>query len=314
MFIGFILISISAVSLFTFSVITAFAQRHYLISLLILLINVLLLVDIFSQFKKERFHFLFFHKKDYLIVFFCISGAAIAYVFNVYIGLGAIIASALVGLLGAILVPDYKVSIYCGSFVGMVSPLVLHDFYHVLIAGLLAGIIFMLAEGVYKGYGGKLGATAFIPWLILTLSNNVQLTTPQSLSISIMLEIILVSALASFTTYVIAQRYKHDVVTSSSLVSLLAGLILPAVFQTDGGTFAAVAMSASFAGMSSKKVIKNEFQMIAVSLLLSLMFVYSYCHFGGAGGKLGTLAFASVITFKGIEVSIKNLLKKGFID
>lgn len=54
---------------------------------------------------------------------------------------------------------------------------------------------------------------------------------------------------------------------------------------------------------------------IIVSLLLGIMFVYSYCHFGGAGGKLGTLAFASVITYKGIEIVFKYFLKKpGYFD
>ncbi len=310
MFIGFILISISAVSLFTFSVITAFSQRHFLISLSILLINALLLIDMFFQFKKEKFHFLKLKQKDLLIIFFCIVGGLAAYMINVYVGLGAIVASALIGLLGAILIPKYAVAIYCGSFVGMVSPLVLHDFYHVVLAAFMAGFILMLSEEVYQGYGGKLGATAFIPWIILTLSNNVQLTTPHALSIAIMFEILIYSSFAAFTTYVIAQRFKHDVVTSSSLVSLVAGLILPAIFQNNGTTFAAVAMSASFAGMSSKKVIRNEIQMLVVSILLGIMFVYSYCHFGGAGGKLGTLAFASVITFKGLEILTNSISEK----
>jgi hypothetical protein len=249
-------------------------------------------------------------QKDLFIILFCVIGAVLAYVINVYIGLGAIIASAMIGLLGAILIPNYAVSIYCGSFVGMVSPLVLHDFYHVLLAALMAGFILMLSEDVYKGYGGKLGATAFIPWVILTVSNNVQLTTLHSLSITLMLDILFFSTLAAFSTYVIVQRLKHDVVTASSLVSLVAGLILPAVFPTNGTTFAAVAMSASFAGMSSKKIIKNEIQMLIVSLLLGIMFVYSYSQFGGTGGKLGTLAFASVITYKGIEIAFKTFFKK----
>jgi len=314
MFIGFILISFSAVSLFTFSVISAFSQRHFLISLFILLTNVLLLVDIIFQLKKESLHFLKLKQKDLFIVLFCVVGSITAYVINVYVGLGAIVASAMIGLLSAILIPKYSVAIYCGSFVGMVSPLVLHDFYHVILAAIMAGFILMLSDNVYQGYGGKLGATAFIPWIILSLSNNVQLTTPYALSITIMFEILIYSSFAAFATYVIAQRFKHDAVTSSSLVSLVAGLILPAVFPNNGSAFAAVAMSASFAGMSSKKVIKNEFQMIIVSILLGVMFVYSYSHFGGAGGKLGTLAFASVITFKGIEILINSRLKKNDIQ
>ncbi|HPE39951.1 MAG TPA: hypothetical protein PLI77_02555 [Bacteroidales bacterium] len=310
MFVGFLLISVSAISLFTFSIITAFSNRHFFTTALIVLINVLLLLDITIQVKKEKFHFLKLHQKDFLIVAFCVLGAVSAYVLNVYVGLGAIVASSLIGLLGAILIPNYAVSIYCGSFVGMVSPMVLHDFYHVLLAASMAGIIFMLSEEVYKGYGGKLGATAFIPWVILTLSNHVQLTTPQSLSITIMFEIVVFSTVACFITYIITHRFKHDAVTSSSLVSLMAGLILPAIFNENGTSFAAVAMSASFAGMSTKAIIKNELQMFGVSVLLGMMFVYTYCHFGGAGGKLGTLAFASVITYKGFEVFKDFLYQK----
>src|SRR6056297_973153 len=216
MLVGFSLISVSAISLFTFSVISAFTQSHFLISMLILLLNGFLMLDIFLHLKKEKFHLLRLHQKDFLIILFCVIGAIAAYIINVYVGLGAIIASAIIGLLGVIFLPKYAVAIYCGSFVGMVSPLVLHDFYHVLLAASMAGFILMLSERVYQGYGGKLGATAFIPWLILSISNNVQLTSPQSPSITIMFEIMIFSVMAAFATYVIAQRLSHDVVTASS--------------------------------------------------------------------------------------------------
>jgi hypothetical protein len=191
----------------------------------------------------------------------------------------------------------------------MVSPLVLHDFYHVIIAASLAGIILILSDDVYKGYGGKLGAIAFISWLIVSSFSNVKLTNPKVLDLTSMFEIMIYSAAASYATFVISRKLKHDVVTSSSLISLIGGLVLPAVHPEQGAMFAAVAMSATFVGMSSKKIVKSDFQKILVSLLVGLMFVYSYSHFGGAGGKLGTIAFGSVLTFKGIDVLLSYIKK-----
>jgi hypothetical protein len=311
MLIGYILISISAISLFGLSVITSFHQGSFFLFIAILWVFFLISLKIVIQFKKIRCTvFDIFVNRDFKIILFVLIGAVLSYVLNVYLGLGAIVAASLVGLIVAILIPGQAVSIYCGSFVGMVSPLVLHDFYHVIIAALIAGIVLMLSENVYKGYGGKLGAIAFISWIIVSFFSNVQLTNPKVLDSSSMLEIVVYSTAASYATFILSRKLKHDVVTSSSLVSLIAGLILPAIHLEQGGMFAAVAMSATFAGMSSKAIIKNDIQKILVSILVGLMFLYSYSHFGGAGGKLGTIAFGSVLAFKGFDVLIPRFQKQ----
>jgi hypothetical protein len=310
MLIGYLLTSFSAIALFGLSVVSSFQHGPWVLFFTIFFSFLLIALKISIQFKTiKKDLFKKFDKKDIFKFFSVLTGAVIAYILSVFLGLGAIVAAALTGLVAAVLIPEYSVAVYCGAFVGMVSPLVLHDFYHVIIAASLAGIILILSDDVYKGYGGKLGAIAFISWLIVSSFSNVKLTNPKVLDLTSMFEIMIYSAAASYATFVISRKLKHDVVTSSSLISLIGGLVLPAVHPEQGAMFAAVAMSATFVGMSSKKIVKSDFQKILVSLLVGLMFVYSYSHFGGAGGKLGTIAFGSVLTFKGIDVLLSYIKK-----
>jgi len=311
MFFTFVLLSLTTGALFALSLFSAVFEGPILIFFPILVVFVALLTKVVTLVLPEyKRHCKDRVRPDALVLLTVVAGAVLSYILNVHLELGAIVASALVGIVGAVMVPGYAVPIYCGSFVGMVSPLVLHDFLHVLIAGIIAGTIFMFSKGIYNGYGGKLGACAFISWIIVNLFSSVELLTPQSPDLALMLEITIYSAVAAYLTYLFSTRLKHDVVTSSSLVSLLAGLVLPAIHPETGGMLSAVAMSASFAGMSSKKVVKTDYDMLIISVMVGLMFVYSYTHFGGAGGKLGTIAFGSVIAYRGFFAFYRRFLLK----
>ena len=91
-----------------------------------------------------------------------VVGALVAYVLSVDVGLGAVTASALVALVAALILPEYAVPIYCGSFVGMTSARLLISHSEVAIAGGIAATLYVLTACTYPGYGGKLGAIAFI--------------------------------------------------------------------------------------------------------------------------------------------------------
>ncbi len=106
-----------------------------------------------------------------------VFGAVATYFANHTLGLGAVIAASLVGLLGACtpallrhknanLLP---LLIYCGAFIGMSSMQVLDRLSAVAQAGLVAGFIFWLTQYVYEGFGGKLGTIAFGAVLLTTL-------------------------------------------------------------------------------------------------------------------------------------------------
>ena len=97
------------------------------------------------------------------------GGAAATSLLHAKFGLSVVLASSLVGLLAAgvgTLVSDdiyLPAAAYAGSFVGMtaidVAPLLL-----ITIAGAGAGLLYamMIAFQIFPGYGGRLGAIAFI--------------------------------------------------------------------------------------------------------------------------------------------------------
>lgn len=110
--------------------------------------------------------------KDSILILAVAGGAVVAYVLSVYIGLGAVIGSALVGVAASYLPRKFPAAIYCGSFVGMSSTLVLGNFWIVGLAGLLAGLVFIFAQNIFKGVGGKLGTIAFVGSVLTTTFLN----------------------------------------------------------------------------------------------------------------------------------------------
>ena len=107
---------------------------------------------------------------SYFALLVTILGAIATYFLNIELGLGPVIAAALVGSMGALtldwMVKDrfnsLAVPLYCGAYIGMSSAVVLNGYYGVLLAGVFAGSIFVLAKNVMPGVGGKLGTMAFI--------------------------------------------------------------------------------------------------------------------------------------------------------
>ena len=87
-----------------------------------------------------------------------------------FLAWGPIIASGTVGLLaGRIWKDRYSFTAYTGVFVGMTSAAVISEVWLVGLAGLLAGLLYEMMEGVWEGIGGRLGtiAAAAAIWIIL---------------------------------------------------------------------------------------------------------------------------------------------------
>ena len=97
-----------------------------------------------------------FSAKDLSLFLAVVVGALISFWLNINMGLGAVVAAALVGVVAQVVAPAYAVPLYCGSFVGMASPKVL-DSARFALAAAIAGIIYVLAQDVFNGFGGKLG-------------------------------------------------------------------------------------------------------------------------------------------------------------
>ncbi|MGI6672813.1 MAG: hypothetical protein ACOX53_00460 [Limnochordia bacterium] len=89
------------------------------------------------------------------------AGAVVTFLLSTRLGLGAVVASALVGLVGAqVLKGRDQLIMYMGSFVGMSSALRFPTLGPLVAAGLLGGILFELTDECWVGVGGRLGTIA----------------------------------------------------------------------------------------------------------------------------------------------------------
>ncbi|NMB00597.1 MAG: hypothetical protein GX971_03615 [Firmicutes bacterium] len=90
-----------------------------------------------------------------------LAGALATFVLSTRLGLGTVVASALVGLVGSRLVKDREqLVMYLGAFVGMSSALRFPTFPPLIAAGLLGGLFFELTDECWVGVGGRLGTIA----------------------------------------------------------------------------------------------------------------------------------------------------------
>lgn len=311
---------IKYISLFIVGISTTFLYVYTLFyslneNLIIFLVNFMIIVGIifslfeeFNLINRKVFSFKNINHKDILFVFI---GGILAYILNIYMNQGAIIASSLVGILGFGFIPKYSIQLYTGAFVGMISPEVYHDFIHVLIVSIIAGILFALSKDTFNGFGGKLGAIAFSSWIIAYYIFDIKFLSNIS-ETKIDFNLLIISFLGFFMTYFSSQIMKNNIVFSSAFVSLVGALILPKFLNYNSGDYSLLLMASTFAGMSSKEKVKGIYEVVLISIFLPILFIYGYSHFGGSGGKLGTIAFGSVLASYGIKritVKIKNAHK-----
>ncbi|GAB6085279.1 hypothetical protein [Alkaliphilus crotonatoxidans] len=91
----------------------------------------------------------------------------ITWFLNHEMGYGAVVASGLVGVLAAILLPGNLAGItYAASFVGMSSTKVIPSLTGAALAGIIVGIVLSLTTEIYAGIGGKGGTSAALSTLI----------------------------------------------------------------------------------------------------------------------------------------------------
>jgi hypothetical protein len=105
-----------------------------------------------------------------LVVPVAVAGAVGTAVLSVRLELGAVVSSALVGLLAGLGLPaipfepsgTLAAAAFCASFVGMSSSERLDGEGRVALAGALCGLVFVAVAAAFVGAGGKLGTIAFV--------------------------------------------------------------------------------------------------------------------------------------------------------
>lgn len=239
------------------------------------------------------------------------AGAPVTRWLAVEAGLGVVVASALLGLVAGLVLPEYGVPVYCGSFVGMAGTGVLGSYATVTAAGLAAGVVFVLASGLFDGFGGKLGTTAFVGCaaVVLVTGSGPAASTPPPESETAALLVGSAGA-AAVVTFVASVRLGHGPVVGSGVVGLTTGLVAPPLLAA-GETVAAAAFCASFAGMARPDRLPGERVVLGTGLFCGVLFVAVTPYFGGFGGKLGTVAFTACVGARALLTAVGGLVRGG---
>lgn len=242
-------------------------------------------------------------------------GTLLTLVVTVELDVSSIVSAGLVGIVAALIVPKHAVPVYCGAFVGMTSPELFTTYWHALLAGGFASVVFVLVLPVFHGIGGKLGTTAFVgaTFAVLTTTGTFH-SEPLPGAVTVVL-VVGYSIVGAVTTFSIHTRLPCGPVFASGVVGIVGGLFLPLVHAGPGELVAAAVFAASFAGMTEEERIPDERWMVLSGAAVGLVVVYTIPYFGGSGGKLGTIAFASCLAVYGLLgtfhlVRVRHRLRK----
>lgn len=302
---SYILYSFLVTSIFLTSLISSLSAGHILVSLLKIIVICLLIYEIIVEWRVYLYPKKYdlidrpISKGDFYIFLSVFLGTLISYLMNHNFELGAVVASSLIGLIGGLLLPALAVPIYCGSFAGMVSSLLVTDTLAVASIGFFAGILYVSGSETFKGFGGKLGATAYFATLLASIFFETFNETMTGTSVTIQYDVFIVFIIGSLGTYFINKQYKLGAVVASSLLGLTFALILPNVFH-NGNSLAVALFCGTFIGMSTTTKLTTRVSVIIASIIGTIIYLYTAPYFAGLGGKLGLIAFGSTIATAGI--------------
>lgn len=305
--IGFVILALMAILVFGAAVYDAFTMppAQPIIGILLALGLIGLLFTLFNEskglgaLKADAL----FSNKNILSFIAVVAGALLSHWLNIDLKLGAVVGSAVVGLLAIVFFPDYAVAAYTGSFAGMAGTKLLPGYAQMLMAAVVVGIVYILALTVFGGFGGKLGTIAASGCAFTGICLSTEFTRPGVPGWDVGMLLVITSVVAAVATYYLNNNRKHGPVLASAVVGLVAGVILPklpGLAEGVGSTLAVMAICASFAGMSNTKRIPSWVLMTLVGLVAGLVYMFSNPFIGGTGGKLGTIAFGSNMAIRGL--------------
>lgn len=302
---SYIIYSFLVAKLFLTGLVSSFAAGHIIVSILKIIVIIFLFYEIIVEWrvylrpKKSVLLKRKLTKRDLFVFLSVFLGALISYLVNYNFALGAVVASSLIGLIGGLLLPAFAVPIYCGSFAGMVSSLLVSNTWSVIAIGFFAGLLFVAGSETFKGFGGKLGATAYFATLLASICFSTFSDTMTISAVTVQYDVFIVFIIGSLGTYFINEKYKIGVVVASSLLGLTFGLILPNMFS-NGSSLAVALFCGTFIGMSTTSKLSTRVSVIIASVIGTIIFLYTAPYFAGLGGKLGLIAFGSSIVTAGI--------------
>ncbi|MBN1786404.1 MAG: hypothetical protein JW825_05425 [Candidatus Methanofastidiosa archaeon] len=261
-----------------------------------------------------------YERSDFRSILAVLGGTVVTWYLNNELVIGgydmnAVLASGIVGFLGGLFLKRYAGQIFCGSFAGMSSSLVIENIYFSIFFGIIAGLIYVIWKDYLNGHGGKFGTTAFMAvcfgLIVLALVgkdyNGVVATASQAITVKWFLLVLVTSVVLTPLTWFIRRDLFQrlltdkcaDAVLGSALVGIIIGALFPEISSTYGLTLALVGFSASFAGMTAVPGVFQDYRHFAAcGVFVAILFTVTVDMVPGGGGKLGTIGFTSVIITK----------------
>jgi hypothetical protein len=224
-------------------------------------------------------------------------------------------------------------ALFCGSFAGMTSffsffnrtpfgPRFALSIY--LCIAIVTGLLYVsilrfehkLPKRLFSGYGGRLGAIAFMGsatcllitgsliHLVLNDFQVVVLKDSATFSERAPLTMILVSAAGSLLVRILAKYVDStvlglDVVLSASICGFVGGIFFPSLFPL-GAIASLYWYAGNFAGMSSTSILDSYPRIFLAGAITGVFLAGLHYYGSGAGGLLGFSAFLAVIVLKSV--------------
>lgn len=246
-------------------------------------------------------------KEDALVFISLVIGAMLTFFISEQFGLNAVLVSGFVGLLASIFIPKYQIAIYCGSFAGMASGLLFGHIGWIFISSIFTGLLFVFSQEIFKGFGGKLGASAFWGTFITALLAECYHKTVIELEIVVQWEVIFYFVLGAVFTNQLHLISKKSTVFTSGVFGVIAGILLPIFYPEEGLMLAAALFSGTFIGMTKVERFDKSIYYLLASIFGGIIFIYSQTYFNGLGGKLGAIAFISSLAMTSLQQIAKPL-------
>ena len=164
---GILVFIVTGVGLLVSTLIKDMSIFNIIVFVLIGIFFLMGLVEHFYELKTSRVS-IKIGKKDIHILICSFIGVTFTWFINHIMGYGAVMASGIVGVTAAILLPAPLAGVvYTSSFIGMSATAVIPSFIGVALAGMLVGIIIISTRDIYAGIGGKGGTTAAFATILI---------------------------------------------------------------------------------------------------------------------------------------------------
>ena len=246
-------------------------------------------------------------RPDAAVIVAAVAGAVAGHTLTTRAGLHPALAGSLAGALvsalswaGLAVVGTWAPAFYVGAFAGTGAAVILHGAPWVLLAGLLAGLMWAALPDAWAGVGGKMGLTALVSAGTAVLlserigGNHPPQLPPQRLDLAHAVAVPLATLSALLTRRLIQRHGLSAVAASAMPTAAVASLLFLAHVQL-AGPLAAAWFAGSFVGMTHPTRIGSNAGLGVASVLLGVVLLRLQSPMVGWAGVLGATAFACVL-------------------